>query len=150
MANTKISDLGSRKIAVSGLGEIRIPALGNGTAKPGDVVGVTDATGKVVGINIGSSEMFRGILDDDPTLAENTAITDGKACSIIIPQKGHRYRVHCKDPSGAVVSGLPHKFGDVAGTVLGAANTNMNTAGNCCINSQALANGDTVMEAEWL
>jgi len=39
MANTKISDLGDRRIA-SGLPEIRIPAKGDGIAKPGDVVGI--------------------------------------------------------------------------------------------------------------
>jgi hypothetical protein len=151
MVNTKITHLGgSRKIARSGLGEVRISALGNGTAKPGDLVGVTDATGKVVGTDIGASEMFRGILDDEPTLAEDTAITDGMPCSIIVPQGAHIYAIKCTDPTGAVVSGLQHKASATAGAITGAANTNLNTAGNMCTNHEALANGDTVMLADWL
>lgn len=150
MANTKISDLGSRKISLSGLGEIKIPALGNGVAKPGDIVGITDATGKIVGIDIGASELFRGIVDDKPEIAENTAIADGAPCAVIIPQSGHIYRLGITDASGAVVSGLPHKVSATAGKLEGPANTNMNTAGNMAVNTKALANGDTVMEAQWL
>jgi hypothetical protein len=58
MPNTKISDLGNRQIAISGLPEIRKPALGDGTAKPGDIVGVIVATGRVVRSDIGVSELF--------------------------------------------------------------------------------------------
>lgn len=152
MANTKLSHLpgGSRKVCRSGLPEIRIPALGNGIAKPGDSVGVTDATGKVVGTDIGASEMFRGILDDQPDMDEDTAITDGKPCSIVIPQTGHIYAIGITDASGAVVSGLQHKMSATAGKIEGPANTNLATAGNLCTNKDALANGDTVMLAEWL
>jgi hypothetical protein len=150
MANTAITDLGGRDIAISGLPEMRIAALGDGTAKPGDIVGITDATGKVVQTDIGASELFRGILDNDHKTAEDTAIPDGSPCSIIVPQTGHRYRIGCSDPTGAVVSGLQHKMSATAGKMTGAANTNLNTAGNMCTNAQALANGDTVMVAEWL
>lgn len=149
MANTKISHLGTRKISLSG-NERRIPALGNGVAKPGDIVGITDATGKVVGINIGASELFRGILDDKPEIAEDTAIADGAPCSVIIPQSGKLYNIGITDAAGAVASGLPHKVSNSAGKLEGPANTNMNTAGNLAINTKPLANGDTVMEAQWL
>jgi hypothetical protein len=149
MANTKISNLGSRKISLLP-DEVRKPALGNGTAKPGDIVGITDSTGKVVGTDIGASELYRGILDDLPTIPEDTAIPDGVPCMVIIPRSGRFYRVACTDPSGAVVSGLPHKLSTTAGALEGAANSNMNTAGNFGINSKALANGDTVMEMQKL
>lgn len=150
MANTKISDLGGREISLSGKPQKYIPALGNGTAKPGDIVGITDATGKVVGIDIGASEMFRGILDNDYKTAEDTAIPDGSPCNIIVPKSGEGYRVGITDPTGAVVSGLPHNVSATAGKLTGAANTSMNTAGNLCVNSKPLANGDTVMEVDWL
>jgi len=149
MTNTKISNLGSRRICL-GTEESRIPAIGNGVAKPGDIVGITDATGKVVGIDIGASEMFRGILDDLPTLAEDTAVPDGAPCSVIIPKSGNFYRIGITDPTGAVVSGLSHAVSATAGKLVGAANTNLNTAGNMAINSKSLGNGDTVMEAQWL
>ena len=150
MVNTQISHLGSRKIALSGLGEIKIPALANGTSKSGELVGITDATGRTVGCDVGASEMFRGIQDDEPSTADNVAPIAGTPISIIVPQTGHIYRIWCKDPSGAVVSGLQHKMSDTSGNIDGAANTNINTAGNLCTNTQALASGDLVMEADWL
>lgn len=149
MANTKISDLGN-EICLSAGEEIRIPALGNGTAKPGELVGVTDGTGKVVGTDIGTSEMFRGILDKHWKTDIDAAITDGERCSIVIPQSGRLYRIWCTDPTGAVVSGLPHNISTTAGNLTGAANTNMNTAGNRAINHKALANTDRVGEFMWL
>jgi len=149
MANTKISDLGN-EICLSAGEEIRIPALGNGTAKPGEIVGVTDATGKVVGIDIGASEMFRGILDKGYKTDIDTAIGDGVRCSIVVPRGGRLYRIWCTDPTGAVVSGLPHAISATAGNLVGAANTNMNTAGNMAINHKALANTDRVGEFMWL
>ena len=144
MANTKISDLGGRDIAISGLPEIRIPAMGDGTAKPGDLVGITDATGRVVQSDIGASELYRGILDNDYKTAEDTAIPAGYACSVIIPQVGHYYRCHCKDPTGAITSGNAHKISDHAGAIDGATNTNWVTAGSKFVNVNDLANGDTV------
>ena len=145
MANTKISDLGD-EIALSAKGQVRIAALGNGIAKPGERVGITDATGKVVGIDIGSSEMYLGILDKGYKTDIDTAIPDGQPCSIIIPIVGQTYRQWCTDPTGAVVSGLPHIFSATAGNIVGAAATNMNTAGVKCINKKALANTDRVGE----
>jgi len=151
MENTQISDLGSRKIAVGPMsGEITIPALGNGIAKPGEAVGITDATGKVVGCDIGASEMFRGLLANDYKTADNVAIPDGSPCHVIIPQSGHRYRTWITDPAGAVVSGLAHAMSATAGNFVGAANTNLNTAGSMCINTHALANNDRVADIGWL
>ena len=148
MANTKISHLGSRDIALSGLGEIRIPALGDGTAKPGDLVGITDATGRVVRADLGASELFRGILDDLPTLTEDTAITAGMPCSVIIPQSGHVYRCKVEDPGGAVVSGTPHTFSNDAGALEDQAA--LNTAAFFAVNTKPLANGYTVVEFQWI
>jgi len=150
MAKTKISDLGGREIIISGKPHKLIPALGNGVAKPGDSVGITDATGKVVGTDIGASEMFRGFLDNDYKTDEDTAIPDGSPCCIIVPISGESYRLNCTDPTGAVVSGLPHIMSTTAGKITGAANTNLNTAGNLVVNNLPLANGDTVMEATYL
>lgn len=152
MANTKISALGSRKISVEG-NDKTIAALGNGTAKPGDLVGITDSTLKVVDLLVGTSEMFVGILDDLPELAEDTAIPDGTPCRVIVPESGKKYNVKCTDPTGAVVSGLGHlsaTAGGAAGAVVGAAATSINTAGVRWINTKALANGDTVGEFRYL
>lgn len=147
MVKTKISDLGDRRIAISGLPETRKPALGNGTAKPGDIVGVDSSTGKVVASDIGASELFTGIVDDDPTIAENTAIADGKPLSLLLPQKNHVYRTKIEDPAGAKVEGQPYGFSDIAGALEGLAA--LNTAGCVGYLDSAVANGDTVAEIRW-
>jgi hypothetical protein len=147
MANTKISDLGP-EIALSSGGETRIPALGNGTAKPGHLVGITDATGKVVGTDIGASELFHGILDKGYKTDIDTAIPDGTPCSVIVPKSGRKYRIFCTDQGGAVVSGMPWKISETAGSLT--ANTNMVTAGNVALNDKAIANDDLVGEYIWL
>jgi hypothetical protein len=148
MANTKISDLGSRKIALSGLGEIYLPALGDGTAKPGDMVGITDATGRVVRCDIGASELFRGILDDLPTIAEDTAITAALPCSIIVPQPGHQYRVKMEDAGGALTSGQPMGFSDDAGAMEDIAG--LGTAGVHAVLTKAIVDDDVVCEIQWI
>jgi len=149
MANTKISDLGN-EICLSAGEEIRIPALGNGIAKPGEIVGITDATGKVVGIDIGASELYRGILDKHWKTGIDAVITDGERCSIVVPTSGRQYRVWITDASGAVTTGNGHIVSTTAGRLVGTAAANMNTAGNLCININVLANGDLVMECQWL
>lgn len=151
MANTKISDLGSRKICVSDIDEKRIPALGNGVAKPGDVVAIVRSTGQVAGSDIGAFEYFEGIMDDDPTIAEDTAIAAGAACSVIIPQSGHRYRIHCVDLGGAVLEGTRMGFSATAGALAKCAA--IGVAGSVihgiCSTSSLGANGDTVVEVTW-
>jgi hypothetical protein len=151
MANTKISHLGDRRIAISGLPEIRLPALGNGIAKPGDVVGIVRSTGYATGSDIGGFEYFDGILDDNPDTAEDTAIVAGVACSVIVPQKGHLYRVGCVDLGGAVLEGTPMGFSATAGKMekcaaIGVAGSVIH--GNAYTASLG-ANGDTVVTVRW-
>lgn len=147
MANTKISDLGDRRIAISGLPEIRKPALGDGTAKPGDIVGI-NSSGKVVQTQVGTSELFDGILDDEPILAEDTAIPDGYACSVIVPQSGHLYRCKMEDAGGSVAAGMPHAVGSTAGALEDTAN--LNTATPLAKLEKAIVDNDTVGEFRWL
>jgi len=151
MVKTKISDLGSREIAVSGLGEIRKPALGDGISKPGDAVGFDIATGRIVAHDEGvgtTAETFYGIVDDLPTIAEDTAITAGLACSVIKPQGGHVYRVGITNPGGAThIKGWNIGLSADAGKFAGLATAN--TAGVRGNLHKAMANGDTVGEVEW-
>lgn len=151
MANTKISHLGDRRIAISGLPEIRIPALGNGVVKPGDVVGIVRSTGYATGSDIGAFEYFEGIVDDEPSLAEDTAITAGIPCSVIVPQSGHKYRVGCVDLGGAVLEGTGMGFSATAGklqkvTAVGVAGS---TVFGLAQTVSLGANGDTVVEVRW-
>lgn len=145
MVNTKISQLGSRDIAISGLPEIRIPAMGDGTAKPGDLVGITDATGRVAQTGTGGADYFHGILDDVPDMAENTAITAGKPCSVIVPQSGHKYRVKCLDFGGAAVSGVAVIHGTAGAVTFDGAIENA-TLGYL---AEPIVDDDTVCEMRW-
>ena len=150
MAKLKISDLGSRKIALSGLGEIYRPAKGDGTAKPGDLVGIIESTGKVVRTDLGAgttSETFVGIVDDDPTLAEDTAIPDGQELNLIVPTSGHKYRVKMEDPGGAVLKGAPMGFSDDAGAMEDIAT--MGTAGVYANLDKSAVDDDVVCEVSW-
>ncbi len=151
MVNTKISHLGSRKIALSGLGEVKESALGDGIAKPGDLVGIIAATGKVVRTDLGAgttSETFIGIVDDKPTIAEDTAIPDGDPLSVIKPQSTHKYRVKMEDPGGAIIEGQPMGFSDDAGAMEDIAT--MGTAGVYANLDIAVVDNDTVCQVTWV
>jgi len=151
MANTKISDLGDRRIAISGLPEIRIPAKGNGIAKPGDVVGIVRSTGKIAGTDIGAFEYYEGILDDNPDLEEDTPIPDGATCSVIVPQSGHKYRIGCVDMGGEVLKGTRLGFSASAGKMEKTSAVGVAASTVFGIASMAIigANGDTVTEARF-
>lgn len=147
MAKTKISDLGDRRIAVSGLPEIRKPAIADGTAKPGDLVGI-NASGVIVQTQVGTSELFNGILDDNPTIAEDIASAAGAAVSVIVPQSGHLYRCKMEDAGGSVAAGMPHAVGSTAGALEDIAN--LNTATPLAILEEAIVDDDTVGLFRWL
>ena len=147
MVNTKISDLGSRKIALSGKEEIRVPAKGDGTSKSGDAVGIAVTTGYAVRSDIGASELFIGILDDQPDMADDTAITAGKACSVIIPQSGHKYRVKMEDSGASQYKGQPLGFSDTAGAFEDVAA--LSTAGCVATLAKDIVDDDTVCEIYW-
>ena len=96
MAKTKISDLGS-SVCVDDKNEKYIPALGNGTAVPGDLVTVAPATGRVAGADVdaGAGERFAGILMESKITGTETAIVTDVPCRIVVPKSGHNYRIRC-------------------------------------------------------
>lgn len=153
MVSSKPSDIGngSRKIAISGMPEVYRPALGDGTAKPGDLVGIIAATGKVVKTVLGggtTAETFIGIVDDKPTIAEDTAIGDGKPLNIIVPTSTHKYKVRFEDPGGATaIEGLAVGFSDTAGAMEMVATMGTGSVyGNLDL---AVPNGDSIAQVEW-
>jgi hypothetical protein len=97
MAKTDLKDLGSKVCVGPDQDEHLIPALGNGTAVPGDLCYRDPATGKVLGSDVGAAEFFEGILKEDPFTGTETAIGDGVICSLVAPTPGHRYRIRCND-----------------------------------------------------
>jgi len=109
MAITKISELGS-KICVDDENEHLVPALGNGTAVPGDICGIDAANGRVTGVDDGADENFVGILKESPITGTETAIVADVPCSLIVPKSGHRYRVRCLDTVDTQEAGYPLGF----------------------------------------
>ena len=95
MAKTKISDLGN-SICVNNEKEHLIPALGNGTAVPGDACYRSTTTGRVVASNTNTAKFFEGILKESPVTGTETAIVADVPCSLVVPKSGHRYRVRIK------------------------------------------------------
>jgi hypothetical protein len=142
MVLTKISELGSSVCCGSKLEEEIIPALGNGTAVPGDQVYILTADGKVAGSDLGAAELWTGILMEHPTLGTETAITAGLPCSVVIPQSGHRYRIRCLDLNAATQIGSPLDISATAYKVDAAADVN----NALYVVSKPNADGDTVVE----
>lgn len=144
MANTTLSSITS-KVALSAGGEHRRAALGDGTAKPGDAVGITGADGKVVRTDIGASEYFVGFLDTNIETDMDTAIVAGVPCEIIVPTSAHSYAIQIENPSGTEYEGYPYTFSDSAGA--------MEQAGSAILGIARLAGtvvtGDTYGKVTW-
>lgn len=102
MAKTKISDLGSQ-ICVDDYEEHTIPALGNGTAIPGDLCFIDPTNGRLLGADIdaGAGEHFQGILKESKITGTEAAPAADVPCSLVVPKGGHRYRIRCNAVAGA-------------------------------------------------
>ena len=147
MANTALSDVAT-SVSLSVGGETRVPALGDGTAKPGDVVGIVGATGKVVQASAGSSELFVGFLDINVETDMDTAIVDGVPCEIIVPKSGRTYACRIENPSGTEYEGQPYYISDTAGALEAAAT--LNTAGVNSVLAGTTTTGDLYGKIRWL
>jgi len=94
MAKTELGHLGS-KVCVDDQNEKTIPALGDGTSVPGDLVYIDPADGKAKGADIAAKEFFSGILKESKITGPETAIVAGVACTVVVPKSGHGYRIRC-------------------------------------------------------
>ncbi len=144
MANTTLSSV-APKVALSPGGESYVSALGDGTAKPGDAVGVILATGKVVQTDIGTSELFVGFLDINVETDMDTAIADAVPCRIIVPQSAHVYNIQIEDPAGDEGAGYPYTFSDTAGAMEQAASAILGLARL----ADTVATGDLYGKVRW-
>jgi hypothetical protein len=150
MSNENLSDIDpSGRVALSGVDETYRDALGDGTAKPGDAVGI-NSSGKVVQLEIGTSENFVGFLM--PNISDSTdvdtAISDGDPCKVVVPKSGHTYAVQIEDPGGTEYEGQPYLGSDTAGAFEAAAQ--LTTAGVMAVLAADVANGDTYGKIRWL
>lgn len=100
MAKTKLSDLGSQ-VCVDDQNEKTIPALGNGTAIPGDLCAIDPANGRVKGAQIGATESFAGILKESKITGTEEAPAADVPCTLVVPKSGHNYRIRCNAVAAA-------------------------------------------------
>ena len=147
MANLTLSSI-SNKVALSAGGEKRVPALGDGTAKAGDAVGIVGATGKVVQCDVGASELFVGFLAKRYDTDIDTAIADGSPCQIIVPTSTHEYAVQIEDPAGTEYEGQPYTFSDTAGAL--EAEATIKGAGVNSVLADTVNTGDLYGKIRWL
>lgn len=148
MAKTKISDLG-QTIEVDNQPEKTITALGNGTLKAGNIVGINNSTKKIQALNPGTLELGCYIVKGDGKTAIDTALPDALPVTLIVPKSGHNYRVFISDQNAAKYKG---QFLKPNASVVGelTVNTNATTAGNVAILNLDVADDDRVAEVTWL
>ena len=151
MANTKLTDVSpDGKVALSAGEETRVPALGDGTAKPGDAVGIVGATGKVVQCDVGVSILFIGFLEAlrSDSIDIDDAIVDGVPCEIVVPRSAHEYACKIEDPAGNEYEGQPYLPSDNAGSHEAAAT--LTTAGVNSVLAATVLTGDVYGKIRWL
>ena len=145
MANTKLSDIGTSVVGSAGAIKM-VSALGDGTAKAGDAVGIL-STGKVVQADVGVSENFIGFLKERYDIDIDTAITDALPVQIVIPESGKTYNVLIEDPAGTELKGTPYLPSDTAGAHEAAAA--ITTAGVNSSLAKDVATGDLYGTIRW-
>lgn len=147
MAKTKISDLGS-SVCVDDNDEKYVPALGDGSAIPGELCLITAADGKVDGTDVGDKEQFVGILMESKITGTETAIVAGVPCRLVQPKSGHNYRIRIDDPGATRIVGHSFKFGANDGYAVKTANVlDPGIIGRLALE---ILTGDTVAEITWV
>ena len=143
MAISTISGLGGQVILGDYLDETIIPAIADGTAKAGWVVGLTTA-GVVAGADTDAPDALIGILLPQYTIDVDTAITSPLPCSVVIPKSGHLYAVFVADMNSSLV-GLPMNISGDAGVFAVVATVE----GTHLCKSYSYTDGDTVAIVVW-
>ena len=147
MTKTELKDLGS-SVLVDDRDEKLIPALGDGTAIPGDLCYIDPSDGKAKRSDVSAQEFFSGILMESKITGTETEIVAGVPCKLVVPKSGHGYRIRCTIIADAA-------------NVVGGGVTFSNDAGKADVSDITLllsfigqlsleaAVGDTVIEINW-
>ena len=146
MAKTELGDLGG-KVCVDDQDEKLIPALGDGTAIPGDLCYIDPADGKAKGSDVGQAEFFSGIMKESKITGPETAIVAGIPCTLVVPKSGHNYRIRCIAAGDTDEVGAGVTFSGTAGK---AETTDVTLAlAKCGRLALEVLVGDTVCEVTW-
>ncbi|KKL44588.1 hypothetical protein LCGC14_1312260 [marine sediment metagenome] len=143
MAKTQLKHLGS-SVLVDDRDEKLVPALGNGSAIPGEFCAIDPSNGRVVGSDVGALEQFVGILKESKITGTETAIVTDVPCMLVVPKSGHAYRGRIDDVGATLKHGHSIKFGANPGYAV--KTTNLLDPGVIGRLSLEALNGDTVVE----
>ena len=139
MVKTTLIEYGTSVLAGVYDDEEIVPALGDGTATPGDFVHI-GSDRKVVGSDLGAVELYSGILLESRITGREAAIVSGIRCEVVIPKSGHRYNVRILNLSGDKEIGFSLDISATPGSLDAAADVN----NALCGAAEPIANGDTV------
>jgi len=92
MPKTQLKDLGS-SVCCDKQNEKFIPALGNGSSIPGDLVYIDPANGRVAGADKTTAKFFQGFLMESIITGTETAIVTDIPCKVVVPKSGHEYNI---------------------------------------------------------
>jgi len=145
MPTTTIAGLNaSGKICLSNLPEETVPCLGDGTEKAGAIVYIIAATGLVAKSNIGTTEIFEGILLKSYKTEVDTAIPANEQTHLVKPTSGHIYRVRLADPTATLQVGNALELGN--GVLTKSATLDDKSVAYV---HKLCVTGDTVAEVRW-
>lgn len=145
MVLTTLAEYGLSVIVGSQGDENIVPALGDGTATPGDFVHI-GSDNKVAGALEGAVDLMLGIVEVSDITGAEAAIASGTPCDVVIPKSGHRYNVRILSLGAAKEVGQGLDVSATAGSLDGAASIDVARA----VLAKPVANGDTVAQIIWL
>ncbi len=141
MAKTTLIEYGTSVLAGPYEDEEIVPALGDGTAIPGDAVSI-HSDRKVKGADLGAVELWSGFLLESRITGREAAIVSGVRCEVVIPKSGRRYNVRILDLNAAGEIGFSLDISATPGKLDAAADVN----NAMCGAAKPIADDDTVAQ----
>ena len=150
MTKTTLKDLGG-SVCVDHQNERFIPALGNGSSVPGDLVYIDPANGRVAGADKTTAAFFQGILMESKITGPETAIVADIPCTVVVPKSGHEYNIRITIVAAATdKAGSGVIFHDDAGkgeTTMAGSTLALSKIGRLVLDALV---GDTVARITWI
>ena len=143
MALSKISELGGQVILGNYLDEMIVPAIADGTAKAGWLVGIS-AAGVVGGTDTGAPDQITGFLLPQHTIDVDTAITSPLKVNVVIPKSGHLYACFVTDLNTSVPGSALKPSATAGSMAIEAVIENTHIA-----RTYSYTDGDTVAVVTW-
>lgn len=149
MANTTIASITSGDtVSLSSGPEVKVPALGDGTSKAGNIVGL-NSSGKATNVNADTVDLFQGILEKRYDTDIDTAIADASPCNIIVPKSGRVYAVRIADQGGSLSKGWALTFGTAGNLTTAGAAGLAATAPIVAYLDEDIVDDDVVARVRW-